>query len=310
MIRQLFRQKMSQAQYNKALNLVTLQVARTLFDCICISLTHYTAYLTFVSADADTNQPFDESSVVGNTRVLDKLYRNADYPTVEWATARTDGSCCLLQLPRVESDGPSACRYRCSTCFQKALNNRDDRLPGRILRSNQLNGACKHLCSDIHYNAHMSLHPVSSEEKRRRVLHVIPKLYDILSRKKPAEGKKPADKRYFTIANVAALEHQLAVNIDVAYRKAFVYGMQGCIRNAVTVEEPAAQQAQHPQSDHTPQAPPESQFYSSSMPVTMDFAQRRQKHPPNLLINNDLQRMYQSTQEQSAQFHSFQRPKS
>jgi hypothetical protein len=217
-----------------------------------------------------------------------------------------DGTSCLLKLPAVLDDGPKACRWRCKTCWEFAINSKNDREPGRTLKSNQMNTAWKHFATDEHFNAHLAVNRLTQQQKHARVVQMIPKLNAILARKKPATNKRKADKRFFTTQDVMALQHQVSIDVDAAFRQAFLYGMQGNVRNAVAVEE-APIVPMHPvPHTGTPMAHPGQEI--RAVPPTMDF----QRHPPSMQAPtmSDFEKAFQRTQHKSNLFHSFQQPKS
>ena len=303
-------------------------------------------------------------------KVLEKLNNDPNCPTSSWVSTCAgalhhtsthlhttlcdaslfvaDGSSCLLELPTVDTDGSGARRYRCKTCWDAFPGNRDDRLPGRMMRSTQMNLVWKHMASGGHFSNHLVLNPLSDKEKYERVLAIIPKLRWILSRK-----TNKSDKVYFTTTDVENLETQVMADPAGAYIEAFKFGMQGNMRGAKTIEHGsehypqvpndmpsyghrdrvaqagrAAQSQMHTNNTNTYQHPPQlpthpppiervgqvaanSSFYGNqSEPVAMGFLGQSSHRLPNQQGINDLSQMYKSTQTQSAQFHSFTNPKS
>jgi len=208
-----------------------------------------------------------------------------------------DGSCCLLELPIVEEDGAGVCRYRCKTCHHAYKFTAFDRLPGRKLKVSQINLVWKHVATNEHFNAHLHQNPITEAEKRKRVLEVIPKLRDILSRKQQKSGRIPP-KLYFTSSMVQELIYQLeGSTVDAAYYQAFKYGMQGNFRGAKPVEaESGCSMA--PQNLTAP-----------SMPVTMDFLQQTPTNQANQQ-QSELDKMFSKTQQRSSLFRHPAKPKS
>ena len=166
----------------------------------------------------------------------------------------------------------------------------------------------KHLATDEHFNAHLASNGLTQEQKHRRVVQVIPKLTAILARKKPVAKKRRADKHFFTTQDVMELQHLVSVDVDAAYRQAFLYGMQGNVRNAVVVEEPPMVHMQ-PVHQGTPIAMSSNPAQvPRAVPATLDFA--RQPAAGQMPSMTDFEQMFNRTQQRSAPFNSFQRPKS
>ena len=216
-----------------------------------------------------------------------------------------DGSSCLRRLPSKEDDGPKACRYRCTTCSPCAQDGepecRDDRLPGRIMRSTQMNLIWKHMSSDSHFNKHNKLNPLSSNQMYDRVCEVLPKLRLILSR-----STRKGDKVYFTEGDVQALELQALSDPDTAYREAFRYGMQGNVRNAkvVVLTEDHCPMSPNYMPPNMPAQPPlDTQANDNqSRPVSMDVVRRStqsQTNPAQVALSL----MYRSTQAHATKFN-------
>jgi hypothetical protein len=262
--------------------------------------------------------PFHINSRIGRDNLLDKLIDDPEIPTAKWACMGHDGSCLLLELPRLPEDGPYGFRYRCGCCHS-ASKSQFDRLPGRPAKVNQMNVVWKHLCRNEHWK---SLEIVSSQEKSRRVTEVIPKLHNIIARN--AARKKPRQLRFSTVDVMRLEQTTLKSNVDLAYQIAFIMGMQG---NALSHQQQLLQQEQcqppAPVQTPGPEAVPMHQIQhmhnpppihppgNFQTPTTNSFfraepatAAMLDTVPPGLL------QMYKSTQRASAMFNHHERPKS
>ena len=266
----------------------------------------------------DVYKPFDVNYRIGRDNLLQKIIDDPEFPTAKWACMSHDGSCLLLELPRLQEDGAYGFCYRCSCCHSVSKSP-FDRLPGRPAKVNQINVVWKHLCRTEHWK---SLEIVSPQEKSRRVTEVIPKLYNIIAIN--AARKKPRSLRFSTVDVMRLEQTTLKSNVDLAYEIAFIMGMQG---NALSHQQKLLQQQQlepptpvqmpgpeavpmhqiphmhNPPPIHPPgnfQTPSTNSFFRAQ-PAT---ASMLATVPPGLL------QMYKSTQRASAMFNHHDRPKS
>ena len=271
-------------------------------------------------------KPIGPDFVVTNQNVLHRLINDTDIPTAHWACIDADGSCLLLEAPRVSTDGPRGFRYKCSSCQTFSPNNKSDSGAGRPGLVNQMNTVWKHLCRKEHLDA---IAKVGSEEKRRRIAEVVPKLDAIIKRNN--SRKKPKALR-FTASDVASLDGLAYSDVDAAYEIAFRMGMQGNdltsklqellsmhIRTNQPVDvhmQPVYEPMQTPSSDavyHTPQyippPPPLQQMPPSEQ--NAGFFRVAAANPATLRqVPKTLQDMYQSTQAATHNFNHQHRPKS
>ena len=198
-------------------------------------------------APSPVYQPFSQDSTIAGSKILEKLHNHPDCPTAVWASMCSDGTCCLLEMPRWPSDGPKAFRYRCSTCWNPNLPGESD-LQGRPAAVNQMNQAWKHLagCTTGHMSQHLFKNPISNDTKLSRVASVLPKLDDILLMK--ASQPQRTSKTYFTAEDLQSVRDSLRAAhsttekaladgapldpsdqevIDALYVQVFQYGMAG-----------------------------------------------------------------------------------